>query len=109
MELSVIGQDLYKSLKCRPHPLEKYIQVIDANLDSDSLIRAIGEKIGIDLYMYDDAAVEIYMKLKEYLINETSMAETEKKINMTFSEYAKCFPHMTDEQILPLYYNRLLN
>jgi len=108
-DLSVIGKDLYNSLKCKPHPLEKYIIVIDSNLDNDSLLRVIGEKIGIDLFDYDDAATEIYMKLKNYLVNEKSISETEKKINVTFTEYSKCFPELTDEEIIPLYYNRLLN
>jgi len=92
-----------------PKTLEKYIIVIDSNLDSDSLLRVIGEKIGIDLFDYDDAATEIYMKLKNYLVNEKSISETEKKINVTFTEYSKCFPELTEEEIIPLYYNRLLN
>lgn len=106
--LSVIGKDLYNALKCKPHPLEQYIFVIDANLDSDSLLRAIGEKIGIDLFDYDDAAVELYMKLKDYLINEKSISETKRKINMTFTEYSEMFPNLSSDEILPLYYNRLL-
>ncbi len=103
-----IGQNLYNLLKCSNHPLERYILAIDSNLENDSLLRTIGERIGIDLYYEEDANVGLYLKLKEYLENETSVLDTRNKINISLKEYSKQFPNLSEEEILPYYYNRLL-
>lgn len=92
-DLSQIGRDLYNLLYrngkiiSTTHPLERYIFAIDSNLDDDSLLRVIGERIGIYIEDSEDAAVSLYLKLKNYLENETDVRKTETLINMSFQEY----------------------
>lgn len=109
MDLSKYGQDLYESLKITPHPLENYIMAIDNNLEVPSLLRVIGEKIGIDVYNDQDPAFSLYFILKDYLEKEEDPEETQKKINMTLTEFSKLHPEYNEEEIYPLYVNRLLN
>jgi hypothetical protein len=87
-DLSKIGKELYALLKIGDkHPLERYVLAIDSNLDDDSLLRVIGERIGINIDDSDDAAVTLYLRLKDYLEKETNIERTRKIINMSFEEY----------------------
>jgi hypothetical protein len=92
-DLSQIGRDLYNLLYKEgkiisgTHPLESYIFAIDSNLDDDSLLRVIGERIGIYIDDSEDAAVSLYLKLKKYLETETDVNRTETLINMSYQKY----------------------
>lgn len=54
-DLSEVGKSLINLLyqnnhgNNQKHPLEDYIIAFDQNMDDDSAIRAIGERIGIDI------------------------------------------------------------
>ena len=108
MDLSEYGKSLL-SLINKNHPLEKYIIAIDLNLDNPSLLKVIGEKIGIDVYNDVDPAYSLYLILEDYLKNEKSEEQTKKKIDMTLTEFSKQYPGLTDEETFTFYANRLLN
>ena len=121
-DLSDVGQELYellytsnKGIKDNEiHPLEKYVIAIDNNLDNNNLLRSIGERIGIYIGENEDASVELPLKLKEYLLNEEDINETDKRIEYTPDQYEKYlssinpkYSKLQREQFLPLYSNRL--
>lgn len=111
MELSPIGQELY-DLAGGNHPLEKYIIAIDLNMEDDSALRSIGERIGIYIPDRENSIYYLYSLLKEYLLNETNSERTEKVINMTAEEYNH-LKDLSQTNLSPvefniLYSNRLL-
>jgi len=108
MDLSQYGESLI-SLLNKDHPLERYIIAIDHNLENTNLLKAIGEKIGIDVYNDEDPAYALYLILEDYIKNEESPEETKRKINITLTEFSKKYPNLTDEETFTLYANRLLN
>ena len=87
MELSSYGKSLIKLLKEKTHPLERYIIAIDQNLDDDGLLRIIAERIGIYVSENEDASVSLYLKLKEYLQQETDVSRTRRLINASPDQY----------------------
>lgn len=101
------------------HPLEEYITAIDEHLSDNSVLRAIGERIGIYIPEEEDAAVYLIIKLQEYLKNEHNVNLTKKIMHMTPTQYDKYLTsisptHLSNrklpyEKFYPLYANRLLN
>lgn len=91
MELSSYGKSLMKYIKVKNHPLERYIIAIDHNLDDDSLVRTIAERIGIYVSENEDVKVMLYLKLKEYLQQETDVSRTRRLINATPEEYPNSY------------------
>jgi len=111
MDLSDYGRNLlYLARKNKiNHPLEKYIVAIDLNLENSTLLKAIGEKIGIDVYNDTDPGYTLYFVLEDYLKNEESIENTKKKIDITLTEFSKKYPNLNDEETFTLYANRLIN
>ena len=110
--LSEYGKELYALLPGETHNdhiLANYIKAIDENLDDDSVLRAIGERIGIFIPDDEEAYYILYYSLKEYIPLEKDPKLTEKIINMTFDEYKSYHPNMSNEQIELLFSNRLMN
>ena len=91
MELSSYGKSLIKLLKERNHPLERYIIVIDQNLDDDGLLRSIAERIGIYILDNEDTSVILYLKLKEYLQQETDVSRTRRLLNASPDQYPNTY------------------
>lgn len=98
--LSDLGKELYTLLykeegkrekreKDFVHPLERYVFAIDANFDDDSLLRVIGERIGIYIRDDEDAAVTLFLKLKKYLENEKDVERTRELMNMPYNNDPK--------------------
>jgi hypothetical protein len=109
MDLSEYGKSLLKLIKEKDHPLERYIFAIDLNLDDPSLLKVIGEKIGIDVYNDSDPAYSLYLILEDYLKNEKDVNKTKRKIDITLTEFSKQYPSLTAEESFTFYANRLLN
>ena len=109
MELSEYGKSLLSLIRIKDHPLEKYIIAIDHNLDDPSLLKVIGEKIGIDVYNDIDPAYSLYLILEDYLKNEKDVKKTKRKIDITLTEFSKEYPGLSDEESFTFYANRLLN
>lgn len=108
-DLSNYGKDLYSLLKSPDHVLAKYIIAIDQNLDDESILRSIAERIGI--YIPDDEEVRyiLYDSIKDYLMFEKDPKLTDKIINMTFDEYRNYNLNMSTNQVELLFSNRLMN
>lgn len=90
------------------HPLEEYILAIENYLDDDVVLRSIGDRIGIAIPDKEYAYIVLYDGLKNYLMNEEDPKVTEEIINMTFEEYWKTKPNLSEEDVNLLYSNRLL-
>lgn len=100
-DLSEIGKSLIDMLynnqnNKERHILEDYIVAFDQNIDSNSTIRAIGDRIGIEI-PHDAIAHEyLYDRLVDHIINheinvtkrENSLT-TKQVVNMTEQEYKK--------------------
>ena len=91
MELSSYGKSLMKLIKERNHPLERYIIAIDSNLDDDGLLRSIAERIGIYISDNEDTSVALYLKLKEYLQQETDVSRTRRLLNASPDQYPNTY------------------
>ena len=91
MELSSYGKSLIKLLKEGNHPLERYIVAIDSNLDDDGLLRSIAERIGIYISDNEDTSVALYVKLKEYLQQETDISRTRRLLNASPDQYLNTY------------------
>ena len=99
MDLSFVGKNLYKALysgkknlkKGEKHPLESYVFAIDHSLDDDGLLRVIAERIGIYIANEEDAAVALYLKLKEYLETETDVEKTARLLNVSYEDYPNTY------------------
>ena len=87
MELSQYGKSLYDLIPNKEHVLIRYIYAIDENLDDDSILRSIAERMGIYVPEGQDANTYLYFAIKDILANEKDAKETEKLINMTFEEF----------------------
>ena len=92
MDLSPIGESLYKLMrknlkKGERHPLESYVMAIDHSLDDDGLLRTIADRIGIYIGDQEDAAVTLYLRLKEYLEQETDISRTSRLLNAFYEDY----------------------
>ena len=114
MNISKVGRDLLNSLSIPNHPLEKYIYAIEYNLDDNSALRSIGERIGIFIPEKEDAASYLPFQLKIFLENERNHSLTEKVIHLSPDEYEKYLVSLNDENknlsredFYPLYANRL--
>ena len=91
MELSSYGKSLIKFIKEKNHPLERYIIAIDQNLDDDGLLRSIAERIGIYISDNEDISVTLYLKLKEYLQQETDISRTRRLLNASPDQYPNTY------------------
>ena len=90
------------------HPLQVYIEAIENYLDDDVVLRSIGDRIGIAVPDKEYAYIVLYDGLNKYLLNEEDTKKTEEIINMTFEEYWKTKPELSEEDVNILYSNRLL-
>tara|TARA_R110002153_G_scaffold27784_1_gene85847 strand:+ start:409 stop:741 length:333 start_codon:yes stop_codon:yes gene_type:complete len=108
MELSAVGKSLHKLLSVSNHPLEVYVQAIDHNLENKSLLRVIGEKIGIDVFNDPDPAFSLYIILKDFLERETDVEKTRRIVHMSRDEFAKLFSDLSSDKLYTAYANRLL-
>jgi hypothetical protein len=108
--LSVLGQNLYNALNGN-NVLEDYVKAIDENWDNDSILRSIGERIGIYIPEGEDSAVYLYLTLLKYLGENRNPKWTKEKIEMTPTEYAKRTKteNLSRDEFYPLYSNRLLD
>jgi hypothetical protein len=103
MNLSAIGQELYNlTNKNEKHPLTKYIIAIDENWDDDSLLRAIGERIGIYIDEDEYAPYILYFVLKNYLIQNIDLDRTQYIIDILKDDYENLYPSLA-------YSNRLVD
>ena len=92
------------------HPLNEYILLIDEHISDDSLLRAIGRRIGIYIPENEYASYILYENIKDYLEKETDPERTRYIINMTFPEYQKHLKEkLTEDEAYLLYENRLNN
>ncbi len=96
MDLSPIGETLFKLMrknlrKGEKHPLESYVVAIDHSLDDDGLLRTIADRIGIYIGEQDDAAVTLYLRLKEYLEKETDVQKTARLLNASYEDYPNTY------------------
>jgi hypothetical protein len=79
------------------HPLEKYVIAFDQNMDSESTIRAIGERIGISIPPESPAHDVFFEKLLDYIreneghapdrVKRQNSLSTSHMIDMTEKEY----------------------
>src|SRR5579883_1110988 len=88
LNISVLGQNLYNALNGN-NVLEDYVKAIDENWDNDSILRSIGERIGIYIPEGEDSAVYLFLTLLKYLGENRNPKWTKEKIEMTPTEYAK--------------------
>jgi hypothetical protein len=98
------------------HPLANYLKAIDNYLDDDSLLRVIGERIGIYVPDGENAAVYLHFKLREYLEKEKDIRRTYKLMHISPTEYEKYLINLDNKNkklsrndFVILYSNRLLN
>lgn len=93
------------------HPLEKYIMAVEEHLDNDSILRSIGERIGIYVPDEEEASTYLYSALYKYLQNENNYKNTKYKMDLTPDEYAKLTDteNLSRDKFYPLYSNRLFN
>ena len=108
-DLSEYGKELYKLLKSDDHILAAYIKAIDENLDDNSVLISIADRIGIFIQDNENAFEILYFGLKEYLLLEKDPKVTEKIVNMTFEEFRKEHSNLPEEHVELLFSNRLLN
>ena len=115
MDLSPVGEELYNMIN-KDHVLAKYIVAFDNHLDNDSILRSIGERIGIFIPEDEYAPFVLYIKLKEFLTKENNPDLTRKIIDMSPDEYEKYLisvspnnKNLSREEFYPIYANRLLN
>lgn len=76
------------SLIDNDHPLAPYIILIDESLDDESLLRTIGERIGIAIPYEEYPPSYLYDALKTYLNKKIDPEITRKVINMNYNEYS---------------------
>lgn len=94
------------------HPLWEYIDSIEKNMDNDSLLRAIGKRIGILVPEEEDQAViYLYFALKEVIETQRDVNQLSRLINMSYHDFVNKYLTSTQEQEngQMLYWNRLLN
>ena len=108
-DLSEYGKELYKLLKSDDHVLATYIKAIDENLDDNSVLIYIADRIGIFVQDNENAFEILYFGLREYLLLEKDPKVTERIINMTFEEFKREHSNLSEDQAELLFSNRLLN
>ena len=104
-DLSDVGRNLMDKLYINHkgyvntlgHPLESYIISFDKNMDNDSAIRSIGERIGISIPSDVDAHDSFYEKLLDHIetnepygyqrVKRQNSLSTKRTIDMTEKEY----------------------
>ena len=117
-ELSWVGNDLMKSIKYDPkngyHPLEKYVRIIDHNLDDSNTLKVIGERIGIFIPESENTQEGMYIKLKDFLEREEDLYKSEKIIDMSPNQYEKYLvsldpsnKNLPRQSFYPIYADRL--
>lgn len=85
------------------HPLEPYIIAYDQNLDDDSTVRAIGERIGLGIPQGVAAHDVFYDKLSNHI--QTNEPYGYQRIKRQNSSTTKQVMDMTEQQ----YYNRAID
>lgn len=93
------------------HPLWEYINTIEKNMDDDSLLRAIGKRIGILVPESEpQAVIYLYFALKEIIETQKDYKKLSYLINVSYPEYVSKFVKFPNNQDAELFYwNRLLN
>ena len=95
MELSELGEELLNiankninKTSREVHPLARYIYALDMSWDDDSVVRSIGERIGVYVPEEErDAATTLFLKLREFLQQETDISRTSRLVNATPEQY----------------------
>lgn len=115
MDLSVVGQELLKSLRTDDHILEEYIYEIDENLDDNSTLRSIGERIGIYIPYEEYASEFLPLTLNDFLQEEKDSELSRRIIEMSPDDYEQYLISLSSDNVdlprevfYPLYANRLL-
>ncbi len=100
------------------HPLEKYILAYDSNMDNDSAIRSIGERIGIYIPDRQNSAEVFYIKLSDHILNherikrsvgDRTYLSSKEIIDLTPDQYSKKTGsyNLDRDTFYPMYADRL--